>query len=172
MQNLLVVSEHGFGPPDKVLEAEIMEEKTPTALALVPPQAQPSPMQQSLAINNIFEYNGMQVRTTVINTKIWFVAKDLCTILEIKWQGNTALNGISAKNKGYGKFQTPGGMQDLLIVSEPGMYRLVMRSTKPEAEKFQDWVTEDVLPSIRKHGMYMTPETAEDILNNPDKLIR
>ena len=98
----------------------------------------------------------------------WFVAKDLCDILDITWSGTVSLGGISVKNKGILKFKTPGGMQDLLVVSEPGMYRLIMRSTKAEAEKFQDWIAEEVLPSIRQHGMYLAPAIAKEAVEDPE----
>ena len=58
-----------------------------------------------------------------------------------------------------------------LIISEPGLYKLVMRSRKPEAKEFQRWVTHEVLPSIRKHGAYMTQQTLDKALTSPDFLI-
>ena len=62
--------------------------------------------------------------------------------------------------------------QPTKYISESDVYRLVMRSKLPEAEKFQDWVCEDVLPSIRKHGAYMTNDVIERTLTDPDYLIR
>lgn len=72
--------------------------------------------------------------------------------------------------KGVSEILTPtkGGSQMLRFGKEAEVYRLVMRSKLPDAEKFQDWVCEEVLPAIRKHGAYITPKTIEDILNNPD----
>ena len=108
----------------------------------------------------IFNYGSNQVRVMMKDNNPWFVAKDLCEILDIKWAGQHALIGISEKNKGIEKFSTPGGMQAMLVVSEAGMYRLIMRSTKPEAEKFQDWIAEEVLPSIRRTGTYAADEVS------------
>lgn len=63
-----------------------------------------------------------------------------------------------------------GRRQQAYIISEPGLYRLVMRSRKPEAKEFQRWVTHEVLPSIRKHGAYMTQQTLDKALTSPDFL--
>lgn len=65
-----------------------------------------------------------------------------------------------------------GRRQQAYIISEPGLYRLVMRSRKPEAKEFQRWVTHEVLPSIRKHGAYMTQQTLDKALTSPDFLIQ
>ena len=67
--------------------------------------------------------------------------------------------------------ETPGGTQQVRFITEPDLYRLIARSKLPEAEKFERWVFEEVLPSIRKHGMYATPTTIEDMLANPDIMI-
>lgn len=67
---------------------------------------------------------------------------------------------------------TPGGKQDLTTVNESGLYSLILRSRKPEAKAFRRWVTSEVLPSIRKHGMYATPTTIEDMIANPDMAIK
>ena len=67
---------------------------------------------------------------------------------------------------------TSGGIQQIKFGSEGNVYRLVMRSKLPDAEKFQDWVCEEVLPSLRKHGGYLTPEKIEEVLLNPDTIIR
>lgn len=113
-----------------------------------------------------------EVRAIEIDGEVRFVAKDVCDILDITWNGSKTLAKVPDKHKGVVNFATPGGEQDLLCVSESGLYRLVMRSSKPEAEAFQDWITDEVLPSIRKHGAYMTPQTIEDVLLNPDTIIR
>ena len=67
--------------------------------------------------------------------------------------------------------ETPGGTQQVRFITEPDLYRLITHSELPEAEKFERWVFEEVLPSIRKHGMYATPATIEDMLANPDIMI-
>lgn len=85
--------------------------------------------------------------------KPWWVAKDVCDILGIKQRGN-ALNRLRQDEKGVDSINTPGGVQKMSIINEPGLYQLILRSDKPEAKEFQYWVTHDVLPSIRKKGYY------------------
>ena len=68
--------------------------------------------------------------------------------------------------------ETPGGIQQVRFITEPDLYRLITRSKLPTAEKFEAWVFEEVLPSIRKHGMYATPATIEDMIANPDMAIQ
>lgn len=103
----------------------------------------------------IFEYETKQkVRTKVIDGKVWFVAADVCKVLGIAnpWD---AISVLPAKYKGdLGISDVTGRQQKMNVISESGLYRLVLRSTKAEAEKFQDWIVEDVLPSIRRTGTY------------------
>lgn len=101
-----------------------------------------------------FSYQGRQVRTIVINGETHFVAKDICDILEI---GDTskAVSRLSDQMKGTNSIPTLGGSQEMLTVTEAGVYKLVFSSRKPEAEQFTDWIATDVLPSIRKTGGYM-----------------
>ena len=104
----------------------------------------------------IFCYKAMPVRTTEIDGETWFVAKDVADILEIRDAFN-ATRELDEDEKGTCKVSTPGGIQEMTIISEPGLYTLLMRSNKPEAKPFRRWVTHDVLPSIRKTGSYSTP---------------
>jgi len=101
----------------------------------------------------------------------WFVAADVCRALEIQ---NTAdaLSRLDEDEKGVASTYTPGGDQALLIVSEPGLYTLVLGSRKPEAKAFKRWITHEVIPSIRKHGVYATDAVIDQIINNPDYGIR
>lgn len=118
-----------------------------------------------------FNYEDKQVRTITKDGQPWFVAKDVCEILEI---GNVtdAVNRLSSQMKATSIVSTQFGSKEMNIVSEAGLYKLVFTSRKPEAEKFTDWVASEVIPSIRKHGAYMTPETIEKTLTNPDFLIQ
>lgn len=122
-------------------------------------------------LQNIFHYNGMKLRTVFINDEPWFVAKDVCDILEI---GNPsmALERLDADEKGISSIETLGGVQNVATVNEPGLYSLVLGSRKPEAKQFKRWVTHEVIPSIRKHGAYMTQDTLEKALTSPDFLIQ
>lgn len=108
----------------------------------------------------LFDYKTIKIRTVVIDWEIWFVAKDICDILEIK-NPTDAISWLSDKMKMTleGKESILGITEDvntvrLLLISEPGMYKLVFKSRKPEAEKFSDRVVSQVLPTIRKTGSY------------------
>ncbi|WP_206921870.1 phage antirepressor KilAC domain-containing protein [Alicyclobacillus acidoterrestris] len=118
-----------------------------------------------------FDFSGRQLRVIVDGPEPWFVAKDATEILE---HTNTAmaLKGLDDDEKGVKRVYTLGGYQEMAVVSEPGLYKLILRSHKKQAKPFQRWVTHDVLPSIRKHGAYMTPEKIEQVLLNPDTIIQ
>lgn len=121
-----------------------------------------------------FNFNAASLRTlTDENGDPWFVAKDVCNILEIS-NPSDALQSLyddEKTNLGNSYVWSEPGRRPL-IISEPGLYRLVMRSRKPEAKDFQRWVTHEVLPSIRKHGIYATEATIDQILADPDFGIR
>ena len=105
----------------------------------------------------IFEHEQFgQCRFVTINGEPWFVAADLCRALEIK-QPARALSRLDDDEKGVTTIHTLGGPQQVLIVSEPGLYRLIFTSRKAEARQFQRWVCHEVLPSIRKYGYYVAP---------------
>lgn len=114
----------------------------------------------------VFNYGGAQVRTVIQNGQPWFVAKDVCNILEIT-NSRDAVARLDEDEKGVVLTDTPGGSQQLQAVTESGLYVLVLSSRKPEAKAFKRWVTHEVIPSIRKHGLYATDE----LLGNPDLLI-
>lgn len=100
----------------------------------------------------------------------WFVAQDVCRALEL---GNTrmAVDRLDDDEKGVSRIDTPGGPQDMTTVSEAGLYVLVLGSRKPEARAFKRWVTHEVLPDIRRHGMYATQDAIEKMLDDPDAMI-
>lgn len=111
-----------------------------------------------------FLYEDKQVRTITIDGEPWFVARDVCDVLGISWTGSQTLVRISDAHKGVRSFPTPGGNQELWCIDESGLYKLIMRSNKEEAERFQDWVTEEVIPSIRKTGSYsIQPRTQAEL---------
>ena len=119
-----------------------------------------------------FNYEGTAVRTVIGNDgEPRFVLADLCHVLKL---GNTSMvaRRLSDSMKGLSQIDTPGGSQRMSSVTEAGMYAVVMRSDKPEAVRFQEWVTGEVLPSIRKRGGYLTPEATEKALTDPDFIIQ
>ena len=110
------------------------------------------------------------LRVTLKTGEPWFVAADVCKALDIA-QPTRACERLDEDEKGVSLIHTPGGEQELLIINEPGLYSMVLGSRKKEAKAFKRWVTHDVIPSIRKHGVYMTTETMEKVMNDPDFLI-
>lgn len=102
----------------------------------------------------VFSYKERGVRIVEIDGEPWFVAKDVCDILEIQ-NVSQAVENLDDDEKGISKTYTLNGMQDMTVISEPGVYALVMKSRKPEAKQFSRWVRHEVLPSIRKTGSYL-----------------
>lgn len=119
----------------------------------------------------IFNYEGNEVRTVQKDGETWFVLKDVCGVLEIGNSRDVAAR-LDEDEKGVDNIDTLGGEQELTIISESGLYSTILSSRKPEAKKFKKWVTSEVLPSIRKHGAYMTSETLEAAILNPDIMIK
>lgn len=111
------------------------------------------------------------MRTIVKNGEPWFVAVDVCKALKLT-NSRMAVDRLDADEKGVNSTDTLGGKQNMAIVSESGLYTLILGSRKPQAHDFKRWVTHDVIPSIRKHGAYMTPETIEKVLCSPDTIIK
>lgn len=108
------------------------------------------------------------VRILEVNGEPWFVAKDVCTALGHS-NPTMALQGLDEDERTK---LSLGRQGETNLVNESGMYALVVRSNLPRAKVFRKWVTSEVLPSIRKHGAYMTPTTIEELLTNPDNIIK
>jgi len=100
-----------------------------------------------------------------------FVLKDVCNALGITNTRNVSAR-LDEDMKGVRPVDTPGGTQQLTVINEVGLYEVIIRSDKPDATQFRRWVTSEVLPSIRKHGMYATPATIEEMIANPDIIIQ
>lgn len=116
-----------------------------------------------------FNFNNATLRTlTDENGDPWFVAKDVCDILEIS-NPSDALKRLEYDERS--RFNL-GRQGETNIINEAGLYSLVLGSRKPEAREFKRWVTHEVLPSIRKHGAYMTQQTLDKALTSPDFLIQ
>lgn len=117
--------------------------------------------------NNVqlFDFKGNQVRIlTDEKGEPWFVAKDVCEVLG---HSNASMALERLDNDERSKFNL-GRQGETNIVNEAGLYALVLGSRKPEAHEFKRWVTHEVLPSIRRHGVYATDATIDHILNDPD----
>ena len=96
----------------------------------------------------------------------WFIARDVCECLDIRT--NDAANSLDEDEKGYESIVSLGGAQQTLIISEPGLYSLILRSRKPEAKAFKRWIIHEVVPSIRKRGLYATEAVMDRILDDLD----
>ena len=118
----------------------------------------------------LFADKGFRVRVVMRDGEPWFVAKDVCECLDLA-NSRDAVSRLDDDEKGVGKADTLGGSQDMMLISESGLYTLVMRSNKPDAKVFRKWVTSEVLPSIRKTGGYGI-RTVDDMINDPDTAIR
>ena len=97
----------------------------------------------------------------------WFVAKDVCEILGIS-KYRDAIAKLDEDERCPVKVDTIKGKQEMTAINESGLYSLILRSNKPQAKKFKKWVTGEVLPAIRKHGLYAKPDTLERIISNPE----
>lgn len=119
----------------------------------------------------IFENNEFEIRTTVYNEEPYFSLNDVCKILELNnpSQAKTRLNkgGVISNEV----IDSLGRTQKANFINEANLYKLAFQSRKPQAERFTDWVTSEVLPAIRKHGAYMTDGVIERTLTDPDYLI-
>lgn len=112
------------------------------------------------------------VRTLMINDAPYFVGKDIAEILGYADPNKAIAMHIDDEDKLNDKTASSLGQRGGWLINESGLYSLILSSKMPNAKKFKHWVTADVLPSIRKHGAYMTQETLEAAIMNPDMMIK
>ena len=118
-----------------------------------------------------FEFENQGVRTLTIDDEPYFVGNDVANILGYKKARNAIASHVDFDDKKDAPIQGPlGGMQNVTVINESGLYSLIMSSKLPNAKKFKHWVTSEVLPSIRRHGAYLTDQKAIDIMTNKDGL--
>jgi prophage antirepressor-like protein len=101
-------------------------------------------------------FEAMQVRMVIRDGDPWWVLADVCAVLQHS-NSRMMAEALDADEKGVSIVDTLGGRQEMVIVSEPGLYKILMTSRKPEAKRFDRWIRHEVLPSIRKTGMYGSP---------------
>lgn len=118
----------------------------------------------------LFDYNGAEIRVLTKDGEPWFVAKDICAVLGIQ-NVTQAVQRLEDDEHSMFDIGCSGG-PERNVVNESGLYALILRSDKPEAKKFRKWVTQEVLPSIRKTGAYLTPETLSEMLAKPENAIK
>lgn len=119
-----------------------------------------------------FYFNGDAVRTLLRDNEPYFVGKDVAEILGYSNPRDALSKHVDSDDKGVAKCDTLGGTQQTTIINESGLYSLILSSKLPKAKEFKHWVTSEVLPTIRKHGAYMTPAKIEEVLTDPDTIIQ
>ncbi len=115
-----------------------------------------------------FLFQSHEIRTVIQDDEPWFIVKDVCDVLGLE-NATMTLKRIPERHLTSIQFRSGGQIRDFNAIDEPGLYRLVLRSDKPEAEPFMEWVTSKVLPSIRKTGSYALLATDNSVLS-ADKL--
>lgn len=146
----------------------IIAEDSESALTVYEMNRMESEKQISLAIHSFISDQFGEIRTVMKDGEPWFVAADVCRVLEIQ---NTT-QALGRLDEDERSMLNIGRQGEASIVNEPGLYTLVLGSRKQEAKAFKRWITHEVIPTIRKHGAYMTPEKLEEALLNPDTVIK
>jgi prophage antirepressor-like protein len=126
-------------------------------------------------IANPFQFDALDVRTaTDENGEVWFCAKDVCDVLDIDWNGLDTLKTMPENWVMVWKLHTIKGERDTIFINEAGVYRLIFRSNKPNAEQFADFICEEVLPAIRKTGFFgvVKPKDYLNIIKQIDYLTK
>lgn len=125
-------------------------------------------------MNNLQVFKNDQfgeIRTVEIGGEPWFVGKDIADKLGYQNGSRDVNRHVDDDDKRVIPLFDGSQNRDSIIINESGLYSLVLSSKLPTAKQFKRWITSDVIPSIRKHGAYMTPETIEKVLLNPDTII-
>lgn len=118
----------------------------------------------------LFNFEGQQVRTIVVNNEPYFVGKDVAEILGYSNTSKALNDHVDIEDKLNNKSLSSLGQRGGWLINESGLYSLILSSKMPNARKFKHWVTSEVLPAIRKHGAYMTDEKAFDVVHNKNGL--
>jgi len=120
----------------------------------------------------VFKNAGFEIRGGLINGEPYFVLADVCKALGLE-QASRVKDRLNKDGVTISKvIDKMGRTQQATFINESNLYKTIFQSRKQEALQFQEWVTSEVLPSIRKHGAYLTPQKVEDILTNPDTIIQ
>ena len=113
-----------------------------------------------------------EIRTVTIDNEPWFVGKDVAESLGYSEPRSAVSKKVDEDDKGVAEMETPSGKQNMTVINESGLYALIFGSKLESANRFKNWVTSEVLPAIRRHGVYMTDQTLEKALTSPDFLIQ
>lgn len=120
----------------------------------------------------LFQFENQKVRTLTINDEPYFAGKDVALILGYGNPTKAIRMHVNDEDKGRTVLDSPGGKQQTTIINESGLYSLIMNSKLPTAKRFKHWVTNEVLPTIRQHGAYLSDQKIEEILSDPDTIIK
>lgn len=119
-----------------------------------------------------FNFNDSEVRTILIEGTPYFIGKDITEILGYSNASKALIDHVDDEDKLNNETLSSVGQRGAWLVNESGLYSLILKSKLPTAKKFKRWVTSEVLPTIRKHGTYMTDERIEEALLDPDTIIK
>ena len=156
-----LAKERGFNEYNNVSKADLLKMHEEYELELKKIEEE----KDNENILDTFEFEDKVIRVIRHNNEPWFIAKDICDILEINNNRKT-ISGIPENWKGVTKSYTLGGEQEMAIINEPAVYKIIMRSNKPNAQIFQNKVCEEILPSIRKKGYYKLEEREKFLLQD------
>ena len=109
-----------------------------------------------------------KVRAVMIDGELWFIGKDVAIALGYSNPRDALAKRVDDEDKGVAKRDTLGGSQGLTVINESGLYSLILSSKLPKAKAFKRWVTHEVIPSIRKAGVYMTDSLLDRVKNDPE----
>lgn len=121
---------------------------------------------KNLAVSVFTNEEFGEVRTVVKGEEVWFVGKDVARALGYESPRAAVSKKVDEEDRGVAKMETPSGTQNMTIINESGMYSLVLSSKLESAKKFKRWVTSEVLPTIRKHGAYISENADVEYVNN------
>lgn len=119
-----------------------------------------------------FIFESQQVRLVQVNNEPFFVGKDVASVLGYKDTSDALKRHVDEEDKLTRGITDSGQTRQMYLINESGLYSLILSSKLESAKRFKRWVTSEVLPSIRKHGAYMTPETIQKVLTDPDTIIQ
>lgn len=111
-----------------------------------------------------WSYENSEIRTVEKDGDLWWVLSDVCKVLELSSPHKVADRLEADERNQIPVIDSLGRSQNTTVINESGLYAVILRSDKPQAKPFRRWVTSEVLPSIRKHGAYMTDQTLEQAL--------
>lgn len=126
-------------------------------------------------MNNLQPFNNPEfgtIRTLEKDNEVWFIGKDVAEILGYSNTRDALTKHVDSEDKAGVAIHDGRQNRSMIIINESGLYSLVLSSKLPTAKKFKRWITKEVIPSIRKHGGYLTPDKLEEVLTNPDTIIK